>query len=348
MAPSVTLPSDRDFLAEAQNQFRTLFGNDPNFESMLSEYTNTIRELAEGGRANLEQAKALADERFGIAGERAERGFRESQRSLAEQAFLGEREQQQALVERGLGGSGIAQLGAVQQRIAQGDATSRVYSQFLETVQNLGVAEAESELNFATAVQQLNQATEMQILQEQQRIDGMRMQHNQWRGSTIQALSQAARSNRIQDFQLSLQEWESGLQYASLLDQEARDSASITMDLTRESTEYVIAGIQANPNLNDRQKEQQIAEARRNLVLELNKITASVGLTPEDLVSNILGSAPTPQETTFRNEQGQFRGVIPSIPRAIDRGGSAIAEFIWGDMFGLAGSIPRAFGVNTR
>jgi len=300
MAPSVTLPSDRDFLAEAQNQFRTLFGNDPNFESMLENYTNTIRELAESGRLNLEQAKELADERFGIAADRAQRGFREGQRTLAEQAFLGERAQQQSLVERGLGGSGLAQLGTLQQRIAQGDAVSNMYRDYLDTVQNLGIAEAESELNFSTAIQQLNQATEMQILQEKQRIDGMSMQYNQWKGSTVQQLAQAARGNRIQDFQLALQEWESGLQYASLIDQERRDSAQTSMELVREANSVLIAQIQADPNLRDREKEARIAEIQRNQALELNRIASSIGLTSEDLVSNIFGSASTANVSTSR------------------------------------------------
>lgn len=337
MAPSMTMPSEAELLRDAQSRFTTLFGDDPNFDSMLQNYTETIRNLTQEGQVTLEQARALADERFGIAGERLERGFREGQRSLAEQAFLGERAQQQSLIERGLGGSGISQLGTVQQRIAQGDQVSRLYSQFLDSSKQLALQEAETDLNFAQALNQLNQAAELQILQEKQRIDGMRMQYNQWRGSTIQQLSQAARTNNIQDFQLKMQEWESGLQYASLLDQESRDSAQTTIQTIQSATDTLIAEIEANRNLSTKDKQDLIAEARRNSLIEINKVTSSIGLTTPDLVSNILGgtvsatSAPslttpqgmgitgTGQQTVNPFQQANIPGVTQLTPEQLAR-----------------------------
>jgi hypothetical protein len=334
--PTTPVLSEADFLKQAQDRFRELFGSDPNFEAMLADYTNTIRELSAGGLENLEAAKALADERFGIAADRAQRGFREGQQTLAEQAFLGERAQQQSLVERGLGGSGLAQLGTLQQRIAQGDSVSNMYRDYLDTVQNLGIAEAESELNFATAIQQLNQATEMEILQEKQRLDAMTMQYTQWKGSTIEQLSQAARNNRVQDFQLALQDWESGLQVSAMLDQERRDSAQTQMELVREANAALIAQIQANPNIKDSEKERQIAEIQRNQALEINRIASSIGLSQADLVSNILNASPTPeaQGGVFTNEQGQFRGLIPSIPRVGQWASDTLLDTLFGEQFG--------------
>jgi hypothetical protein len=331
-----TVIDDAEIYRKAESRFRELFGSDPNFEAMLADYINTIRELSAGGLENLESAKELADERFGIAAERAERGFREGQRTLSEQAFLSEREQQQSLVERGLGGSGLAQLGALRQRIAVGDAVSNMYRDYLETVQNLGMAEAESELNFATAIQQLNQATEMQILQEKQRLDGITIQYNQWKGGTINQLSEAARNNQMQNFQLALQEWESGLQVSAMLDQERRDSAQTSMELVREANAALIAQIEANPNIKDPEKKRQIAEIQRNQALEINRIASSIGLSQADLVSNILNASPTPeaQGGVFRNEQGQFRGLIPSIPRVGQWASDTLLDTLFGEQFG--------------
>jgi hypothetical protein len=304
--PETPVIDDAEILRQAEARFRELFGADPNFDSMLADYTNTIRELSESGRVNLERAKELADERFGIAAERAQRGFREGQRTISEQAFLGQREQQQSLIERGLGGSGLAQLGVLQQRIAVGDAVSNMYRNFLDTVQNLGLAEADSELNFATAIQQLNQATEMQILQEKQRLDGLRMNYNTQRGQTIQSLSEAARNNRIQDFQLALGDWEGGLQIAALLDQETRDSVSQEISLIENSTEVLIASIQAGPG-SQRDKDRKIEEARRNALNKINEATASAGLTSSDVVSSIFGSVESPNPRWWENFGQNFR-----------------------------------------
>ena len=105
-----------------------------------------------------------------------------------------------------------------------------------------------------------------------------------------------------------------------MLDQEARDAAQFQLELSREATETIIAGIEANPNLNRKQKDEQIAEARRNAVLQNNKIASSIGLAPENFVSGILGNAPQTQRQgyqappVFQNEQGQFRGILGSIP----------------------------------
>ena len=304
--PGTPVIDDAEILRQAEARFRELFGADPNFDAMLADYTNTIRELSESGRVNLERAKELADERFGIAAERAQRGFREGQRTISEQAFLGQREQQQSLIERGLGGSGLAQLGVLQQRIAQGDAVSNMYRNFLDTVENLSLAEADSELNFATAIQQLNQATEMQILQEKQRIDGLRMNYNIQRGQTIQSLSEAARNNKIQDFQLALQDWEGGLQVAALLDQETRDSVAQEISLIENSTEALIAGIQAGPG-SQRDKDRKIEEARRNALTKINEATSSAGLTSADVVSSIFGSVESPNPRWWENLGQNFR-----------------------------------------
>ena len=210
------------------------------------------------------------------------------------------------MVERGLGGSGLAQLGVLQQRIAQGDAVSNMYRNFLDTVENLSLAEADSELNFATAIQQLNQATEMQILQEKQRIDGLRMNYNIQRGQTIQSLSEAARNNKIQDFQLALQDWEGGLQVAALLDQETRDSVAQEISLIENSTEALIAGIQAGPG-SQRDKDRKIEEARRNALTKINEATSSAGLTSADVVSSIFGSVESPNPRWWENLGQNFR-----------------------------------------
>ena len=62
----------------------------------------------------------------------AQRGFRQSQQALSEQSFLGERQLQAALAGRGLGGSGLAQLGRVQQQIARGEAITNLATQYNE------------------------------------------------------------------------------------------------------------------------------------------------------------------------------------------------------------------------
>lgn len=331
--PSTNL---EDYIAESRSIFRDLYGDSPNFDELEEQYLNAIREayneiLGEGG--TLDQARDIADRQFGIAEGQMQRGFRESRRQLAEQAFLGQRQMQQQLAERGLGGSGLAQLGVVQQKIAEGGAASSLYRQFVESLEQLSVSRSESELKFADARANLTLALTRDTQDISNRFRQERQQYNQFKGSTILAIAEAARQGNYQSYQMELDRFNRGLQIASTLDDDNRTAAQDQIAVTEQTYDALRQTILADPKLTDKQKELELAKIEVEKASALNEITAGFGLTSGDIVSNIMGDR-TPSEFkqgVFQDEEGGFSGVIPAIPRGIEAAGGGIVRALFGD-----------------
>jgi hypothetical protein len=329
----------QDYLTEASSVFRGLYGDSPDYDALEKSYLDAIRSayneiLGEGG--TLDQARAIADRQFGIAEGQMERGFRESRRQLAEQAFLGQRQMQQQLAERGLGGSGLAQLGVVQQKIAEGGAASNLYRQFTESLQQLSVSKSQSELQFAEARSNLNLALTRDTQDVSNRFRQERQQYNQWRGNTMMGIAEAIREGNFQSYQMKIDEWNRGLQAASIMDQETKDAANMQLQVTETAYSAIIAGIEANDDLTDEEKKRQIAQTQADQARAFNEITANFGLTAGDIVSNIMGNQ-TPSEPrqpgVFTDEERNFRGIIPAIPRALESMETGIVKALFGERF---------------
>jgi hypothetical protein len=261
-----------------------------------------------------------------------ERGFRESRQQLAEQAYLGQRQMQQQLAERGLGGSGLAQLGQVQQRIAEGGAASGLYQQFVDSVEELSLSRADSALKFAEAEAELNLALTRDTQEISNRFRQERLQYNQWKGNTITSLAEAARTGNMQTYSMEIDRWNRGLQAASLIDQENEKAANNQIAITNQGYDVLIAEAESNENLSDEERNNRIAELQRQRALALNKITSEFGLTSGDIVSGILESSPLQPRTDriLTDEQGDFRGFFPASGRALKEIGPSIADFFLG------------------
>jgi hypothetical protein len=316
-----------DYLAEMTPVFRNLYGDDPNFAQIEGEYLSAIREaydkiVGEGG--TLDQARDIADRQFGLAEGQMEKGFRQSRQQLAEQAYLGQRQMQQQLAERGLGGSGLAQLGQVQQRIAEGGAASGLYQQFVDSVQELSLSKASSSLKFAEAEAQLSLALTRDTQEISNRFRQERQQYNQWKGNTIQSLAEAARTGNMQTYSMTLEQWNQGLQAASIIDQENEKAANNQIAITNQGYDALIAEIEANDDLSDEDKAKRIAEIGRQRALALNKITAEFGLTSGDIVTGIMGSQSTV------NTKLNFKDAPPGTPISETTGGGFTAGILRG------------------
>lgn len=289
------------YLERATSSFREMYGDDPNYEQLERQYLATLEGaynqiVGEGG--TLDQARAIADQQFGIAREQTERGFRETRQQLAEQAFLSERQMQQQLASRGLGGTGLAQLGRVQQKIAEGGAASSLYRDFVQSVQDLSLQEAQSQLGFAQAEADLNLALTRDLQDIQNRFRQERQAYSQWKGNTITGLAEAIRTGNFQSYQMQMDEWNRGLQAAQILDQESRDAAAFQLDIIQEIYGSLITGAQNREDLTDEEKDAEISRLQNEMTLKMDQVGSATGLSPGDLASGILEANPTPATTT--------------------------------------------------
>lgn len=308
VVPETRTISQGEALSQAKAQFLETFGSDPNWQSKLAEYQGDIDAayeaiLGEGGP--LAEGRRLAEESFARQTENVRTGFRQSQGQLAEQAFLGERQLQQQLASRGLGGSGLAQLGGVQQQLAQGRASTDLYSQFSRSLENIAASEAKSSQQFAEAESNLRMALSQQKLSLKRDIDQRQQQYNQFKGQTITTLQQAIQSNNYQEYQLAMQD------YGLLKDieretyQRRTDALAYTTQIISQTFGNLIA--QAEGIRDSKLRTQTINQLNIDLAAELDRAGRDLsqfdeGLSPGSLVSELTGrydftgaTTPTPE-----------------------------------------------------
>ena len=293
--PEVTTISAAEAMSQAKAQFLETFGSDPNWQAKLAEYQGDVDAayeaiLGEGGP--LAEGRRLAEEAFARQTENVRTGFRQSQGQLAEQAFLGERQLQQQLAARGLGGSGLAQLGGVQQQLAQGRASTDLYSQFSRSLENIAASEAKSSQQFAEAESNLRMALSQQKLSLKRDIDQKQQEYNQFKGQTITTLQQAIQSNNYQDYQLAMQD------YGLLRDieretyQRRTDALAYTTQIITQTFGNLIT--QAEGIKDSRLRTETINQLNTDLAAELDRAGRDLsrfdeGLSPGSLVSEITG-----------------------------------------------------------
>ena len=322
-APVFTNSTDfRDYMSEATATLKEMYGDAPNYDEIEANYLDSLQAAYEGivgEGGTLDQARAIADQQFGLAREQTERGFREGRQQLAEQSFLGERQMQQQLASRGLGGSGLAQLGKVQQKIAEGGAASNLYRDFANSVQQLSLQEAQTQLGFAQAEADLNLALTRDLQDIQNRFRQERQAYNQWKGNTLAGLAEAIKNGNLQSYQIQMDEWNRGLSMAQMMDQEAKDSAALELDVINDSYEILISRVENRTDLSDEEKAAEIDRLRSERIIKMDQVGAAIGMGTGNTASGILGSqtAIPRRETFFSDEEGNFKGVIPSIYQGV-------------------------------
>jgi hypothetical protein len=306
--PEVTTISAAEAMSQAKAQFLETFGSDPNWQAKLAEYQGDVDAayeaiLGEGGP--LAEGRRLAEEAFARQTENVRTGFRQSQGQLAEQAFLGERQLQQQLAARGLGGSGLAQLGGVQQQLAQGRASTDLYSQFSRSLENIAASEAKSSQQFAEAESNLRMALSQQKLSLKRDIDQKQQEYNQFKGQTITTLQQAIQSNNYQDYQLAMQDYGLLRDIEQETYQRRTDALAYTTQIITQTFGNLIT--QAESIRDSGLRTETINQLNTDLAAELDRAGRDLsrfdeGLSPGSLVSEITGRydftgaiTPTPE-----------------------------------------------------
>jgi hypothetical protein len=296
VVPSATIMSESQTREAAKQRFLEDFGQDPNWQAKLAEYQGDVEAayeaiLGEGGP--LAEGRRLAEESFRRQEENVQTGFRQSRQQLAEQSFLGERQMQQQLAARGLGGSGLAQLGGVQQQISQGRAQTDLYSQFTRSLENLAASEAKSAQQFLEVESNLRMALSQQKLSLKRDIDQRQQEYDRFKGQTIGTLQQAIQSNNYQQYQTAMQDYGLLQDLRRETEQRRLDSLSYTTQLIERSfNDLILEAEQTMKNKNER--EETIRKLRADLLIELDKAGRDLsrydeGLSPGSLVGEIRG-----------------------------------------------------------
>lgn len=281
----------------ARQRFLQDFGDDPNWQAKLAEYQGDVDAAYEailGEEGPLAEGRRLAEETFRRQEENVQTGFRQSRQQLAEQAFLGERQLQQQLAARGLGGAGLAQLGGVQQQIAQGRQATGLFSEFTRSLENIAAAEAKSTQQFAEAEANLKLALGQQKLSLKQQIDQQQQAYNQFKGQTIQTLRQAIDSNNFQDYQLAIQDYQLLREQEAAIEQRRMDGLGLTTQLIQETFAQLISQAETAENLTDTERRDLIAQLNADQLNEINLAAQDMsrydeGLSPGSLVEDLFG-----------------------------------------------------------
>lgn len=312
VVPSATIMSESQTREAAKQRFLEDFGQDPNWQAKLAEYQGDVEAayeaiLGEGGP--LAEGRRLAEESFRRQEENVQTGFRQSRQQLAEQSFLGERQMQQQLAARGLGGSGLAQLGGVQQQIAQGRAQTGLYSQFTQSLENLAASEAKSAQQFSEAEANLRMALSQQKLSLKRDIDQRQQEYDRFKGQTIGTLQQAIQSNNYQEYQAAMQDYGLLQDLRRETEQRRLDSLSYTTQIIQQTYAGLIQ--QAEGIKNETERRNTINQLTIDLAQELDRAGRDLsrydeGLSPGSLVGEITGRysfATQPTGATLTPEQ---------------------------------------------
>lgn len=294
----------------ARDRFLQDFGNDPDWQEKLAEYSGDIDAAYEailGEEGPLAEGRRLAEETFRRQEENVQTGFRQSRQQLAEQAFLGERQLQQQLAARGLGGAGLAQLGGVQQQIAQGRQATGLFAEFTQSLENLAAAEAKSAQQFGEAEANLKLALGQQKISLKQQIDQQQQAYNQFKGQTVQSLREAIRSNNFQDYQLAVQDYQLLREQEQQLEQRRMDGLGLTTQLIQQTFAQLISQAETAKNLNDTERQTLIEQLQADQLNEINLAAQDMsrfdqGLAPASLVEDLYGRYDFATQPTARPE----------------------------------------------
>lgn len=341
VVPEAQTISREEALAQAKSQFLTTFGDDPDWQAKLAEYQGDIDAAYEailGEEGPLAEGRRLAEETFRRQTEEARTGFRQSRQQLAEQSFLGERQLQQQLAARGLGGAGLAQLGGVQQQIAQGRAATGLYSEFSRSLENIASAEAKSAQQFAEAESNLKLALGQQKLALKQQIDQQQRAYDQFKGQTINALQGAIQSNDYQSYQLAMQDYSLTKQLEAETRQARLDGLSYTTQIINQTFTALLQ--QAEAIKDDKERTEMINKLQLDLATELDRAGQDLsrydeGLSPGSIVSDITGRydfATQPTGTLPPGGPGQEQTFEPGTSPQVSRFYEGLGEQI-GNIF---------------
>lgn len=132
--------------------------------------------------------------------QQAQRGFRQGQQAISEQGYLNERQLQAALAGRGLGGSGLAQLGQVQQQIARGQqitGLAREYNDVQREIMQEGTRASEDLMNRLTRADLELEQGKLSIAQRQREEENA---FKQYLGATRMALEESINNRNYQAY----------------------------------------------------------------------------------------------------------------------------------------------------
>jgi hypothetical protein len=168
----------------------------------------TFEELKEQYKTDYDRIKEDLETREA----KVDRGFRQSQQALSEQAFLGQRQMQAALAGRGLGGSGIAQLGGVQQQIARGQQMSNLAAEYTELQRSIMTEGTRASETLSSKLEQADLQLAQGIISIADKQRQEETAFNQYLAETKMNLREAIDSRNFREFSAQVARYEAATQ----------------------------------------------------------------------------------------------------------------------------------------
>lgn len=153
-----------------------------NFNAILqnyADYRDVLNDQYTTGKTGLQQGLENTMEDIGESREASKEALGESRSVIAEDAFNRERALQAQMSARGLSGSGIEQLGGIQNRMATGKAVSETANDFYDTQEALSKQMERSQEAYNTSLQQLDNSLQMALTQIMSQENASRSDYTQ-------------------------------------------------------------------------------------------------------------------------------------------------------------------------
>lgn len=222
-------------MSDANSEFLSLYGDqmesDQYWQDLKDKYGDQMDLALEEYLKTNQDLQGVYDEIYAKQREDAQKGFRQGVQGLNEQAFLAGRNQMQQLSQRGLGGSGLGQLGQVQQQIAGGQSQSQLYSEFQNTLNDIATNEKLSAAEISQKEGELRYNVEQQKLAIDMQLQDKRDAYNQFKTTAVSSLYSAIKSGNYQDYQVAMTEYSRIQDEQAIAQQMEQDAAQFKVDL---------------------------------------------------------------------------------------------------------------------
>ena len=207
-APALNLPSSNQQFQVFTPDYDAL---DQSFQGILDSYgayRDALGSQAETGREDLRNQLDYLLGNIEDARGKNRQALDKSRATISEDAFMRERNLQAQMSSRGLTGSGLEQLGGIQERMQTGKNVSDVANAYYESETELIKQIEQGQKNYNTALQTLNNSLQSALAQLLSQESSSRMDYTQMRQNlerqVIQDANQALQAQR--DYEMQVQQ----------------------------------------------------------------------------------------------------------------------------------------------
>jgi hypothetical protein len=229
---------------------------DASFQEILKSfdmYRSSLQDQSETGKLELQQQLEYLLGQIGDSRKDNKQALSSARGTLSEDAFSRQRALQSQMSARGLGGSGIEQLGQVQDRMATGKAVAEIAGAYYDTEEQLMQQIEQSQQNYNMATRKLNDSLNSALAQIMSQEASAKMDYTQTvdnlKRQVIADSNQALQAQR--EYEASVQSLKMQQQSLNLQMQQYKDAKA---EANKPISEWELMSVIENPQMSEASK----------------------------------------------------------------------------------------------